>query len=353
MNQKELVLQQIKHQETDILPYHLEFEPGFDIEERLDEYYCNRAWRSLLDNAIRFLPGASEDLGVRTDSPSDFWMDRYGTSWRTDLRPWQIHEPALKEPSLANYQLPEVDDLFDDDWLEKNLLESERYHDHFRVVGIGFGLFERTWTIRGFENALSDIALHPDFFDELVERLCLQQMQIIERLLVLPVDGVFVSDDWGYQDGVIIGAKRWRRFFKPRLAKMYDLVHRAGKFTFTHCCGSIEEILPDLIEIGLDVYESVQPEAKNNNPYQLKAKYGRDLTFMGGLGSQSTIPFGTPGEIKAEIRNLCTQMGKGGGFILHPAKQIQPETPLENIVAVLEAFLKQAGVSTSRLLQPI
>jgi uroporphyrinogen decarboxylase len=111
------------------------------------------------------------------------------------------------------------------------MLESERYHDHFLVVGIGFGLFERTWTIRGFENALSDVALHPDFFDVLVEKLYLQQTLMIERLLALPVDGIFLSDDWGYQDGVIIGAKRWRKFFKPRLAKMSKLIRRQGVLT--------------------------------------------------------------------------------------------------------------------------
>jgi uroporphyrinogen decarboxylase len=113
----------------------------------------------------------------------------------------------------------------------------------------------------------------------------------------------------------------------------------------SHSCGSLAEILPDLVEIGLDVYESVQPEAKDNNPYELKRKYGDKLTFWGGLGSQSTIPFGTPEEIKAEVARLCREMGKGGGYILGAAKDIQPETPVENAAAVIEAFLEQSGVS--------
>jgi uroporphyrinogen decarboxylase len=113
----------------------------------------------------------------------------------------------------------------------------------------------------------------------------------------------------------------------------------------THCCGSIEEILPDVIEIGLDVYQSVQPEAKNTNPYDLKRKYGNQLCFWGGLGSQSNIPFGTTQEIRAEVHRLCCDMGKGGGYILGPAKEIQPETPTENAAAVVEAFLEQTGVT--------
>jgi uroporphyrinogen decarboxylase len=113
----------------------------------------------------------------------------------------------------------------------------------------------------------------------------------------------------------------------------------------SHCCGSIADIMPDVIEIGLDVYESVQPEARNNDPYELKRRYGDQIAFWGGLGSQSTIPFGTPGQIGAEVTRLCREMGRGGGYILAPAKALQPETPTENAAAVVEAFLQQAGVA--------
>ncbi len=101
----------------------------------------------------------------------------------------------------------------------------------------------------------------------------------------------------------------------------------------------------DIIEIGLDVLESVQPEAVGMNPYGLKCRYGNRITFWGGLGSQSTIPFGAPDEIRAEVAKLCREMGRGGGYILSPAKPLQPETPTENAAAVVEAFLEQAGVT--------
>jgi uroporphyrinogen decarboxylase len=103
----------------------------------------------------------------------------------------------------------------------------------------------------------------------------------------------------------------------------------------------VADIMPDIIEIGLDVLESVQPEAAGMNPYELKRKWGGKIAFWGGLGSQSTIPFGTPGEIKAEVRRLCREMGRGGGYILAPAKSLQPETPTANAVAVVEAFTNQ------------
>ena len=106
-----------------------------------------------------------------------------------------------------------------------------------------------------------------------------------------------------------------------------------------HCCGSVADIMPDIIEIGLDVLESVQPEAAGMNPYDLKAAWGDKITFWGGLGSQSTIPFAEPEVVKQEIRHLRNEMGKGGGYILAPAKPLRPETPTENAVAIIEEFL--------------
>jgi uroporphyrinogen decarboxylase len=96
--------------------------------------------------------------------------------------------------------------------------------------------------------------------------------------------------------------------------------------------------MPDIIEIGLDVLESVQPEARGMNPYELKKKWGDQITFWGCLGSQSTIPFGTSEQIHAEVRRLRREMGHGGGYILAPAKALQPGTPKANAVAVVEAF---------------
>ena len=99
--------------------------------------------------------------------------------------------------------------------------------------------------------------------------------------------------------------------------------------------------MPDIIEIGMDVLESVQPEAAGMNPYELKKKWGDKIAFWGGLGSQSTIPLGTPDEIRQEIRRLRSEMSRGGGYILAPAKPLQPGTPTENAVAILETITEE------------
>ena len=334
------VLAQLNHQETDFVPYVLGFEA--DVPERLDAYYGSDRWRTLIAHSILHVP--TPNLVVdQTGGP--LYTDLYGTVWRVDRRPFHLEEPALKEPSLDGFSFPDLDALYTPAWREETLRFIDEHPDRYLVAGFGFGLFERTWTLRSFNGALMDAAAVPGFYEELAERVTVHQLEIIERLVELPVDGIWFSDDWGYQNGVLLGPERWRKFLKPRLARQYARVHRAGKHVLTHCCGSIVEIIPDLIEIGLDVYESVQPEARGNNPYALKRQYGDRLTFWGGLGSQSVIPFGTPAQIKDQVAHLCREMGRGGGYILAPAKALQPETPTANAAAVVEAFLAQAGMA--------
>lgn len=336
---RERVLAQIRHQETDHVPYTLGWEG--DVGERLDAYFGTTGWRDVLDNAIRHVPGANL---VVDESVKPLSTDAFGSIWRTDRRPFHLEQPVLAQPSLAGLAFPAVKDCFAPGWEAEARQSIAAQQGYFLVTGFGFGLFERTWTLRGFDGALMDAAGDPDFYDELVERCAEHQMAVMERLLALPVDGIMFSDDWGYQRGVLLGVERWRRFIKPRLARMYERVHACGKYTLSHCCGSVVEIIPDLIEIGLDVLESVQPEAEGMDPYALKRRYGQDITFWGGLGSQSTIPFGTPAQIKAEVARLSVEMGRGGGYILAPAKSLQPETKTENAAAVVEAFLAVGGV---------
>jgi uroporphyrinogen decarboxylase len=340
---KERVIAQIEHKETDYLPYVIEFERDYDIEAKVDAYYGSDQWRTLIENHIVRIRVVSDNFWTRKPDPPEYWTDLFGTVWRTRPRPRHPVKPALKEPTLENYSFPTVEDCFDSGWEELAYREIQANQKRFIVADVASGLFERAWMMRGYENALMDVALHRDFYEELVDKIMRLQMQMLDRLLGLPIDGIFFIDDWGYQQGVTVGAKRWREIFKPRYAQMYAKVHAAGKYTLSHSCGGIEEILSDAIEVGLDVYESVQPEAKNNSPYQLKQRYGDQISFWGGLGSQSTIPFGTPDSIRDEVTRLVREMGRGGGYILAPAKPIQPETPIENIIAIIESFLEQAG----------
>ncbi|MBM3190269.1 MAG: hypothetical protein FJZ90_16310, partial [Chloroflexi bacterium] len=268
-------------------------------------------------------------------------QDAFGSIWRMDRRPWHLEQPALPEPCFAGYRFPEASHFAVPDLRETARQRMAEHPDSFHVCYIGWGLFEQSWRIRGFENTLMDSIAEPAFYEELLDRLTELYLAHVAQCADIPADAIMFGDDWGDQRGVILGPERWRRFLKPRWARIYEATHAQGKVVISHSCGSVTDIMPDIIEIGLDVLESVQPEAANMNPYALKKRWGDQITFYGGLGSQSVIPFGTPAEIRAEVQKLCQEMGRGGGYILHPAKSIQPGTPPENMAAVFEAFTKQ------------
>ena len=339
MNPRDVILAQIHHRETKPVPYTLPFEG--DVAERLDAFYGGGQWRDRLQTFIKGT-GVVDTMRKEPTDREGYHRDLYGSIWRLDRRPFHLETPGLTVPSFEEYRWPEPGAFFAD---EEQVVTARRFCEEakdqfFLTAGLGWGLFETSWGIRGFENALADVITAPDFYEELLDRITDQFLAYVDfTCRSLPdVDAIMFGDDWGNQRGVLVGPERWRLLFKPRYARIYEAVHAHGKLVISHCCGSVVDIMPDIIDIGLDVLESVQPEARGMNPYELKEKWGDKITFWGGLGSQSTIPFGTPAEIHAEVRRLREEMGRGGGYILAPAKALQPGTPTENAVAVVEAF---------------
>jgi len=338
IDRKATVISAIRHQETPLLPYVFEWDPEGGIEERLDAFYGSDSWRRRFRNYIVKV-GTLED-GRHTREPGPpLRRNHYGSLWRVDKRPYHHQEPALKRPSLAGYKFPDLETLFPPEWEEDVRKAIAENADCFTVIQTGFGLFERSWDLRGYVQVLTDVAAEPAFFEDLIAAIAEHLESILDYYLGFPVDGIFFSDDWGDQRGVVIGPDRWRRVLKPHYTRLYAKVKSAGKFALHHCCGSVADILPDIIETGLDVLQSIQPEAQGMNPYGLKDRFGDRIALWGGLGSQSIIPWGTPQELREEIRRLAAHMRRGGGYILAGAKPLQPETPTENAAAILEEFV--------------
>lgn len=334
MNYKQIVLDQIRHKDTAYIPYSLPIE--YEVMEKLDKFYGDRSWEKKIAPYIKGVSAVDTDPKIILDDR--FAKDYYGGLWRMDRRPWHLEKPPLEQPAWGDYRLPKPEGFFRPDWKESAIRTCAENQESFIVGHLGWGLFERSWNLRGFENALMDSVTEPEFFSEMLDQLTEIYLAFVDYTCDLPIDGILFGDDWGDQRGIIIGADRWRKLIKPRWARIYDAVHRRGKIVMSHSCGSVEEIIPDLVEIGLDVLESVQPEAANMDSFELKRKHGEKITFWGCVGSQSLLPFGTPDQIRRHVRKLADEMGRGGGFILAPSKPLQPETPLENAVAVIEAF---------------
>ena len=349
MNQsaRHRVLTAIRHEEPDVVPYEMRMEPS--VAARLDAYHGSGAWRDLLDNDIRRVrsyssgssgPGAggSDRIDDERHVGAATWLDAYGTLWRRAEGAPRLERPALTESDPDALELPSMDVVFESGWRRKALETIRAYRDHYLITGIDFGVQDRTLLLRGYEAGLTDIAADESRAAALMARVTDHFLDVVDVVSALDIDGIMFGDDWGDQRGLVIGPDRWRRLIKPQVARLIDRIHTAGKIAMIHCCGNCSEILPDLIEIGLDVLESIQPEAMD--PYVLKRTFGSEITFWGGLGSQTLIPFGTPAQIKDEVRRLVAEMGTGGGYILSPAKTFMADTPTENAAGAVEAFLE-------------
>jgi len=337
MTPRDIVMEQINHRETKPVPFTLGFEG--DVAMRLDQYYGGTEWRKKLTPYMIHVATLYTMTRSRVDDAHE--IDPYGVIWRTDRRPWYLEKAPLEKASLDGYKFPTAESFFNPELKEQSRKICENNKDKFLVGGLGWGLFEISWSLRGFENILMDSVLTPDFYEEMLDNLMNLYLQFVDYTADLPIDAIMFGDDWGDQRGIILGPELWRKFLKPRWAKIYDAVHAKDKLVISHCCGSMIDVMPDVIEMGLDVLESVQPEARGMNPYELKKNWGDKITFWGCLGTQSIIPYGTPDGIKGEVRRLCKEVGRNGGFILSPAKPLQPETPTENAAAVVEAFTNQ------------
>ena len=172
-----------------------------------------------------------------------------------------------------------------------------------------------------------------------MDKICEYNLRIVEIALEYDFDAIHFGDDWGQQHGLIMGPDHWRRFIKPRIARLYDRVKKAGKFVSQHSCGDCHEIFPDLVEIGLDCYQTFQPEIYDI--VKMKELYGDKLTFWGGVSTQRCLPYATTEGVKEECHRIMETLRHGGGLIIAPTHALAFDVPAENILAMAEVFQNQ------------
>jgi len=331
---RDVVKLAFQYQQTEIVPYLLPItEKQTDL---LSNYYGSRAWQGQVIQYIGWLTGVDNFLSLAgfENNPDGSEKDAFGCSWIMGTTQHLVGWP-LQEDSIGNYRLPDLKAYYEAHLFRRWPTELQDSREQFRAIGHSFGLFERAWSLRGFENFLIDLATNEVFVEQLLEMITEWIMASIDLMAIAPIDAVFLTDDHAFQRGMLMGAQRWRRLFKPRWKRIYERIHHYGLYTVMHMCGDTSEVVPDLIEVGLDVMESCQPECMDI--YKLKREYGRDIRFWGGLGAQSILPFGTPQQVAEETRRLKREMGAGGGYLLSPSKAPGPEVPIENIAAFVEA----------------
>ena len=255
----------------------------------------------------------------------------------------EFDEFPLAEASVAadikQYPFPDANAPGRFDTARKML---DSYGQSYGIIGnVETMFFELSWYMTGYEKFLIDLVTEAEYLPHLMDRIMHYIIDAGKVLLGMGVDILWCGDDFGGQNGMLIDPLTWRSQIKPRIRFMFEEFRKVQpniKIAW-HSCGSILPIIPDFIELGLDILNPIQPLAKDMDPLFLKREYGKDLTFFGGIDVQELLPSGSPQMVKDEIRRRIDILGKDGGYIIAPAHNIQPDTPVENVQAFFEAAL--------------
>jgi uroporphyrinogen decarboxylase len=259
---------------------------------------------------------------VRTDSGT--YMESCVQPWADFKTPADLDSAAWPSPDWFDYQdLP---------------AQCARAGDCAVVYGWpgNMDLINGTAFARGFEQTMMDLAT-----DDAAGRACMERrfefhLEQSRRALEAcggKIDILWIGDDFGTQRGLLLRPARWRELFKDKLRAMADLAHRNAALLMLHCCGSTHTIWDDLIDAGVDIYDTVQPEAAGMDPESLAERFGARMAMHGTMSTQKLLPFGSAEDVAREVERRIAVFG-GGGLILAPSHNIQGDTPIENIVAM-------------------
>ena len=283
------------------------------------------------------------DIGLFIELGDDRVRDVFGVVWDRSIDEdiGNVEGRVLPRPTLEGYEFPDPHDpRFCDDIPAK----IAGYSDRFRVLQIGFSLYERAWALRGMGQLLIDFHDHPRFVHELLARIADYNIAQARHALRHDIDAVYFGDDWGQQRGLQMGPRLWRECILPQLRRMYGAVREAGKFVMIHSCGDVDELFDDLIAAGVNCFNPFQPEVMDvDAPLP---RYRVRLAFHGGVSTQRTLPFGSPDEVREETRRLLA-LGRDGGYILATAHDVEGDVPVENMLAMIDTVQRQPGYLTA------
>lgn len=340
MTSKDRVRAALRRQPVDRVPVFMWFHPAtarqlalaLDIpESRVADAFGNDVRQTWVNNNH-----AMEGIVHKRDGEghTDFW----GVEWVKDGPFNQIARSPLQgapEWTVRDYRFPEacVGRL-----LAAMAPVAALAKTHFIGCDVSPCVFEMAARLRGMEMALLDLAASPRLSGVLLERSADFAVRLAEAACAqFPLDWLWTGDDVAGQQGLLMSPACWREAVKPQLARVVAVGKAHGLPVAYHCCGALRPIVPDLIEIGVDVLNPIQCNCPGMAPGDLKRDFGDALAFMGGVDTQRLLPHGSPDEVRRATARLVDIMGSdGGGYILAASHTVPPETPLDNIFAMYE-----------------
>lgn len=283
-----------------------------------------------------YMNGTLLDMKTKNIGNERYAKDEWMCEWDMTKDLMYSGHPLSDIKQYKNYQFPDANAKGYLDYAQKLV---KNYSDRYIVTGYHFAcLFERAYILRGFENTLIDFMLNKGFLEELLDKISHFQVELAKRYIQIGVNCGRIVDDYGSQMGLMISPDTWREFIKPRLIKIVSVYKNAGLPVILHSCGDISSIIEDIVEIGIDVLHPIQPNVMDLD--DIVDRFGKKLTFFGGVCNQEILPLGTPEEIDEEVKRLIKLLGRYGKYIVCPSNGIGPDVPFENVEAYMNAVKK-------------
>ena len=345
MTSKERVLRSLQWEEPDRVPVQLYTEP--EVEEALRAHFGTEDVMDALGVDFREVP--TPYAGAVKPASDGLTYDMWGTGYRRVAhgRGGAYDEaavlPLAELETLArveSYAWPEPDE-FDYSGVAKACEELKEYCICCGEAGIP-DILNGVSRGRGMERVMMDVALRDEVGLAIINKRCDIWYEVMRRTFEAgggKINVLCLGEDLGNQRGRMFCRRDFEDVFRPQLQRFIDLAHDFGAKAMLHSCGDTHELMPTLIEMGLDILDAMQPEPVGMDPETIRALCKGKLAFCGLISTQRTLPYGSVAECRAEARHRLDVIAAGGGYIFAPAHCIQPDTPLENVLAVYEEAL--------------
>ncbi|MEA3402315.1 MAG: uroporphyrinogen decarboxylase family protein [Armatimonadota bacterium] len=345
MTSRERVWAAITHQPVDRVP--AEFWGTTEVRQMLLEHFDTEDWQVVLEGlgvdgiARAPLPYTGPPWTGPDGGPAGLW----GVQSRTiELPTGGVYHERIHAPMAEFTEVAQVED-FDlgdpADWDFEAAADFCRRHHAEKVIMAGYiAPYVDLWNLFGEERALLNIALRPELIEAVLDRTMayrLAQHRMLFEACGEHLDLTQVTDDFGAQSGLVMSREHIRRIFWPHYRRAIALAHEFGLKVYHHDDGGIGEIIPDLVEMGVEVLNPIQWRCRNMDLQWLKREFGDALCFDGAVDNQEVLPFGTPEDVRREVRkNIRILASDGTGYICGPCHNIQSGTPLENVLALYD-----------------
>ena len=268
-------------------------------------------------------------------SEENIIYDQWGIGWFLDSDDPQMpaNHPLNKVENILDFKMPEIDKEGQFHLVERMLKQYKQ--DGYAVIIPQFNtIFEKAWLLMGYENFLIQCYENKEIVEILLDKINDYRVKMAEKIVKYNVTCGHTGDDYGTQRGPVMSLQLWRELFKPRLKRVWDVYNRKNIPVLHHSCGDCRLYLNDMIDMGLKILNPVQPSAMPIK--ELKKEYGKNLTFYGGINTEEILTNGTPGDIRKNVHDTVSILGKNRGLILSPIN-IMGNVPIENLKALIES----------------